>query len=401
MSFWRKFLDRRQSLPEFVPEVSEMAVVTQDSSQKTFPKALENRFCPSPWSYTEIISTGEVFVCCSAWTNFKFIGNIYKESPEEVWNSHQAVTMRAGILEGSFCECDHQKCPHIFGNSLPTRQSVRNDWYGEVMGRAIDENLTVLPHGPLVVKLNNDESCNLSCPSCRDKLLVATKSRQAKLQHAFDNHILPFLKDALILVLAGDGDPFGSHHYRHVMIQTAEQLPKLKIGLHTNAVLLDEKAWQDCRLEGRTEMVQVSVDASTEETYSVVRRGGDFKRLMKNLEFIAEKRRKNVIKRFDLVFVVQTQNFREMKDFVLLGKRLGVDSVEFMLIYHWLRGLSGSEYAEQKIWGEDHPRHQEFLAILTDPIFRDPIVKMAALDSLLEKRQLTEITAPFGEFQKR
>ena len=373
----------------------------EEASSKVFPEALRDRFCPSPWSYAEIFSTGEVFVCCSAWTNFKFIGNIFTDPPELVWNSRQAIAMRAGILEGSFCECDHLKCPHIFGNLLPTRQSIRQAWHGGVMGEAIDRNLTSLAHGPLVVKLNTDESCNLSCPSCRDKLLVAAKSKQARLQLAFDNFILPFLKDARILVLSGDGDPFGSNHYRHVMIQTAEHLPNLKVGLHTNAVLLDEKAWEDCRLEGRTEMVQVSIDAATEKTYSIVRRGGDFNRLLKNLDFIAAKRRSNDIKRFDIIFVVQTHNFEEMKDFILLGKQLGVDSVEFMLIYQWSRGLNSVEYQQQKIWGAEHPRHREFLKVISDPIFRDPMVTMAALDMLLSEIQPAEIATPTGEaFQK-
>jgi radical SAM family protein/iron-sulfur cluster protein len=373
----------------------------EQATSKVFPEALKDRFCPSPWSYSEIFSTGEVFVCCSAWTNFKCIGNIFTDPPESVWNSHQAIAMRAGILEGSFCECDHSKCPHIFGNLLPTRQSVRNDWYGAVMGEAIDKNLTVLSHGPLVVKLNTDESCNLSCPSCRDKLLVAAKSKQARLQQAFDNFILPFLKDTRILVLSGDGDPFGSNHYRHVMIQTAEHLPNLKLGLHTNAVLLDERAWEDCRLEGRTEMVQVSIDATTEETYSIVRRGGDFNRLLKNLDLIATKRRNNDIGRFDIIFVVQTHNFAEMKDLVLLGKRLGVDHVEFMLIYQWARGLKTSEYQEQKIWGVEHPRHREFINVISDPIFSDPIVTMAARDMLLNEIQPAEIATPTGDaFQK-
>ncbi len=181
-----------------------------------------------------------------------------------------------------------------------------------------------------------------------------------------------------------------------ILIRTADVLPNLKIGLHTNAVLLDEKAWSHCRLDNRTEMIQVSIDAATEETYSVVRRRGDFRRLLRNLEFVAAKKRPFPVTRFELVFVVQTQNFREMKEFVLLGKRLGVDSIEFMLIDHWQRGMSDAEYQRQKIWGYDHPLHSEFLEALRDPIFDESLVKMSFRENMLRNIRPKEVSIPSG-----
>src|SRR5262249_50732032 len=185
-------------------------------------------------------------------------------------------------------------------------------------------------------------------------------------------------------------DPFGSNHYREIMRMTANMLPRLKLGLHTNAVLLDARAWDDCRLDGRVGTVQISIDASTSETYAYVRRGGDWPRLMRNLEFLADKHRRRKFGRFDLLFVVQTCNFREMADFVRLGQRLGVDSVQFSPIDHWGRGMSAKEYRQKKIWDAKHPQHGEFLNLLRDPIFRDPIVQFSALDMLLANRQPDE-----------
>jgi hypothetical protein len=80
------------------------------------------------------------------------------------------------------------------------------------MAEAIDKRLTVSPRGPLVVKLMTDASCNLTCPSCRDRLILVNKSEQKRMLKAFEESILPLLKDAAILVLAGDGDSFARHY---------------------------------------------------------------------------------------------------------------------------------------------------------------------------------------------
>jgi hypothetical protein len=65
--------------------------------------------------------------------------------------------------------------------------------------------------------------------------------------------------------------------------------------------------------------------------------------------------------------------------------------VQFSLIDHWGRGMTDAQYREQKIWGPEHPRHREFLAMLKDPIFREPIVQMNALEMLLDNRQPSEV----------
>jgi uncharacterized Fe-S cluster-containing radical SAM superfamily enzyme len=44
-------------------------------------------------------------------------------------------------------------------------------------------------------------------------------------------------------------------------------------GLHTNGVLLDARAWDDCRLERRVDRMEVSIDAADPLTYGIVRRG--------------------------------------------------------------------------------------------------------------------------------
>ena len=268
--------------------------------------------------------------------------------------------------------CDHIKCPQIAGRHLPSRTELWDPYY-RVVAR---HNIIKSPRLPMHVKLVHDDSCNLSCPSCRDTILVAKKNRQAELDRVLRDFILPFIKDCRILELSGDGDPFASKHYRDILSMTADRYPNMGISLHTNGVLCDSAAWTELRLQNRVHSVLVSVDAAQKSTYDIVRRGGNWERLSANLEFLVGSKRRGQIKSVTLAFVVQAQNFREMAEFVRWGKALGVNNVAFTLIYDWDRAHLGAKFKDMQIWSEEHPLHGEFLQVLRDPIFDDPIVRL-------------------------
>src|SRR5271156_1705952 len=124
-----------------------------------------HKFCDNPWTYCEIYAGGGVYVCCPAWNHNVAVGNIFYNTPDEIWNSHQAQLFRLGILDGSYSACDLEKCPKILSGSLPTVEKARLSWVGEIVSDAIDNNRLIAKHGPTVVKIGYDASCNLSCPS--------------------------------------------------------------------------------------------------------------------------------------------------------------------------------------------------------------------------------------------
>jgi MoaA/NifB/PqqE/SkfB family radical SAM enzyme len=357
---------------------------------------IENqKFCQNPWTYTEIYAGGGVYNCCPAWNYNVAVGNIFTEAPEEIWNSYQAQLFRRGILDGSFSACDRQKCPSLIADSLPSVAESRDSWVGEILSDAIDNQRVLAKYGPAVVKIGYDSSCNLLCPSCRTELILAKKKEQEKLNEIRDKFILPFLENAKILVMSSDGDPFASNHYRDILRLTYEKLPNLKLGLCTNGVLLDQKAWEDCKLEGRVVNIQISIDAAREDTYNRVRRGGDFARLIRNLQFLSEKRRGANHFGFDLLFVVQACNFREMPAFVDLGESVGADTVQFMLIDHWGRAMETEEYKNAKIWDKAHPEYAEFADLLKSDIFRHPIVKLGNVEAVVRSEQPPELIVNF------
>lgn len=336
---------------------------------------LSTRFCGLPFEFAEIHWTGDVFLCCPAWNGSRSIGNVFTDEPSALWNSLAARQIRSGVLDGSFSHCSHEACPLIVSGNLPSRSEASGD-----VKEIISNNVTWLRKGPSHLKLCHDDTCNLSCPSCRSRVITADTQRQAKLDKMFREFILPFAKDAKMLTLSGDGDPFASRHYRDIMRGTAQSNPSMKIGLHTNGVLCDAKSWTDCLLWGRVERVDVSIDAAAAATYSIVRRGGDFERLLENLRFLSGLRASSEIGYLQLSFVVQSINFREMNDFVKLGQMYNVDRVYFSLIRHWSRSMvSDVEFENLEIHRDSHPLNGEFRERLRHSIFDDPIVMLGDL----------------------
>jgi wyosine [tRNA(Phe)-imidazoG37] synthetase (radical SAM superfamily) len=335
---------------------------------------LSQRFCSFPFSLAEIHNNGNVHVCCPGWVRGGPIGNIFRDQPDKLWNSLAAQQMRKQILDGSFSGCRSDVCQFIRSKTLP----LRKDMTGPTAD-IIATDRTELATGPETVKLAHDDSCNLSCPSCRTHMIVANAERQAVLDRMLHEFILPFLKDAKTLCLSGDGDPFASRHYRAIMRETARTNPSLRISLHTNAVLCDERAWVDCSLSGRVDWVEVSVDAARPETYSLVRRGGDFERLLRNLEFLSKLRTSGQISTLALNLIVQRANFREMPEFVDLAVRFNVDQVNFSSIQQWGRAMNEAEFAESQVWRHGHPEYREFVAVLRDPRLQHKIVNMGTV----------------------
>lgn len=330
---------------------------------------LATHFCPHPFTTLETTHTGLAFVCCPVWLPTP-IGTLGTEAMQ-LWTSPAARKIRDSIVDGSFHYCDHRHCSFITNRTLPHRESAA--------ARAIlDEYVAkgTVDRLPTYVTLSHDKSCNLSCPSCRSRTYVAGKRKQAELDQLTETAILPLLRHAERVNITGSGDPFGSNHFRSLLRRLAEpDFASLGIDLHTNGQLWDERAWTELRLQGRVRYAQISIDAARPETYAFVRRGGSFERLLENLAFVKGLRNSGEIAFLEFSMVVQARNFREMPDFVALGRRFGADAVSFQMIRK--RDIfSAQEYEEAFIASPQHAHYPEFLEVLRSPDLAAPDVRI-------------------------
>jgi len=325
------------------------------------------------------------------------IGNLDELTLDEAWNSPEAQAIRASILDGSYEFCSSVHCPKLgAGTSGLIPNAEVTDSYHR---RIIQKGQTKLPFGPREVTLGYDTSCALSCPACRKTVHTCDGEAATKIATIQEHVFGSSLQNTAFITMSSNGEPFDSGFYLDALRSfNWSKYVSLRINLITNGLKLDEAMWASIRkCHGSINSVFVSVNAATRATYEKVQRGGSWETLQNNLAFIARLYAEKCIPKFVLTFYVQDNNFREMKDFVALGRQLGVEMVLFGPLLQ-----SGSHsrkaYREAAVHMPGHPRHAEFRALLEDPIFQDPIVQLGMLaeapepveeaESLMDEQEL-------------
>jgi len=340
-------------------------------------------FCSKPFEWfevTQLNDRGTVYLCCPTWLSVP-VGNLRTQSVQEIWNSPAAQELRQSILDGSFRFCDSGKCPYLQTSSGPV--TTVHEVEDPDLKRAITDNLTRLPYGPKKVICTYDQSCNLSCPSCRTEIIVEVRHRDEILdiQEKIRSQAL---KDADYLNITGSGDPFGSPFFRKwLRTMSKAEVPKLeRLHLHSNGILWTPRMWSTLSeaIRPMIKSAEISIDAATAETYSINRRGGRFEALLENLMFIQTLRREGPLQYVKISMVVQDNNFREMPEFVRLGQRLSFDAVYFSQLVNW-GTFSDEEFRRRAVHRPEHPHYWEFVTLLQDPLFEAPIVDLGNLTS--------------------
>ena len=128
-------------------------------------------------------------------------------------------------------------------------------------------------------------------------------------------------------------------------------------------------------------LIYVSMDAARSETFRELRRGATLEQVLECLKFISKLRSEDQIGEFGLLFVVQERNFPEMKEFVELATSLGCDTVKFYRIIDFSTYPPG-DFEKRDVCASQHPRHQELLELLRDPVFGGGIVDLGNLFDL-------------------
>tara|TARA_Y100000310_G_scaffold65243_1_gene60760 strand:- start:3093 stop:4541 length:1449 start_codon:yes stop_codon:yes gene_type:complete len=343
----------------------------------------EKVYCTRPFDHAQPMDNGEIMPCCPAWVDDYSLGNINKESYEEIWNGEKAQKLRGSILDGSFKYCNAKSCQHMTAKTfcVGTLEQLKERKVDGQILRDIEIGKTILDHGPHEVQFAHDRSCNLSCPSCRRSVIMVAGEKQKELLKIQDKLQADFLKDSTRLFVTGSGDAFASPIFRKFLSTLVEeQAPKLQhINILSNGLLLN-KYWHTLSdfAKEKIEYISISIDAATPETYSVNRRGGDWNLLHENLEFIRALRLDGHIKGFQISFVTQENNFHELKDFILMGEKYNVDAVQLQIIEpNFIRDLGYGDYLkewkEKAVHEKTHPRHEELMEIIMSDFF-DPYI---------------------------
>lgn len=324
-------------------------------------------------------------MCCEGWLNVP-VGHTCNEdgsaAPDietNVWQGQVAKAIRKSVLDGSFRFCNRALCPHINQISGPVKYVSNIAWQELFELYKSDKSFR-----PKTINLAYDRSCNLACPSCRHDIVMSDSATRAiNVQYA-ESLIAQFNGDIEELYITGSGDPFASRHYWDLLTgPLLKKYEQIKLRIHTNAQLFTARRWEKIsHLGQRISTLEVSIDGASKETYELNRHPGKWEPLMENMEMIAQLRQAKKIPFLKLAFVVQKNNWREMEQFVEMGRRWNVDSIFFMPLNNW-GTFSAEEYQARAVHLSNNIEHDQFVAYLRSGQFQGNDIDIGAFAYLM------------------
>lgn len=308
--------------------------------------------CLRPFFNAEIYHNGDVFTCCSSYVKYP-IGNIFRDSFEEIWNGSAAQTIRGQLLLGNQAACRTELC-HL------ADRSGKGVCGKNLTDKQLTALKTTMPY-PKNVLFSYDDECNVRCMMCRRKRVRYSHNELAKLNSRID-YILPMLKNATMVAPVG-GELFASRHSRLLVKQIIEKYPKIKFRISTNGLFANETMFRELgllytdknkRLKSRLHQVTVSLHATTKKTYQKIVLGSNWEIVTQNLQWLSELKQRQQMVNFIMVFVLSELNYRELPDFMDWAHNLGAWPVAW----------------EYKNWGAQNEKQARELSIV-NPLHRD------------------------------
>ena len=301
-------------------------------------------FCPRPFDTVLIDKNGSCFVCeCTAWLP-QSVGNLNLQSLEDILKSPMRDRLQQSISDGSYRYCNNTQCSYL----LDTRPM---GWPATPVASQIKN-----------IRLAIDDSCNLSCPSCRINTVFVKSGKLLQQRMQLAKRIIEYIAihvDPITLHIGSDGDPFASLVYRYFIKQT-KNFPHVRFSVQTNGLLVKKMFQRHEDMFKKLDVLNVSIDGSSLETYEHLRRGGSFKKIIENLEFIKEIKLKLNFK-FIMHFVVQAENYQEMPGIIELAKKYSADHVWLNKITDW---NTFANFEAKNIMNPAHAEHQEYKDVL-------------------------------------
>ncbi len=196
--------------------------------------------------------------------------------------------------------------------------------------RFLRTNITkpiIIKNKPVIAQIEPTSECNLKCKMCvREKTGVPIGTL------SFKNfkRILDKLDCLFKLHLSGQGEPFMNPDL-FKMVRYANERGVI-VYFTTNGTLLTKSIIENiCNVE--IGEIGVSIDSPKKEVYEKIRKGAKFEKVLENIKNLVEtlkKRKKKTI--VSLAIVLLKENLKDIEDFVLLAKKLGIKKIGFQTI---------------------------------------------------------------------
>ena len=231
--------------------------------------------CVAPWVSLEFDPAGWVYACCAS--GLYPLGRIGEQPLRELWGGERALVFRESLQRWDLTVACGPCRWHLEHGRMDPVAAVYDRY--PVSSPEPDR-----PYSMLFALSNR---CNLGCVMCTPEL-SSTLRHEAGLpalpspyDDEFFEDLAPFL-DGLGLAKFVGGEPFLAPEHRRVW-QLMDQLaspPSMQVTTN-GTIWTDRVEW----LLGRFEVdISISIDAATAPTYEAIRRGGNHRELLENVE---------------------------------------------------------------------------------------------------------------------
>jgi radical SAM protein with 4Fe4S-binding SPASM domain len=181
---------------------------------------------------------------------------------------------------------------------------------------------------PMAVSIEPTTSCNLRCPECPSGLRSFTRPTGMLDPELFRN-TMDQLKDSLsYLLFYFQGEPY--LHPDFLDLVKIASSNGIYTATSTNAHYLDEENARKTVESGLDRLI-ISIDGTTQDTYSSYRVGGKLDKVLEGAKNIVHWKKKlgSSTPHTIFQFLVVKPNEHQMQDVLRLGKQIGVDEVAF------------------------------------------------------------------------
>jgi tetratricopeptide (TPR) repeat protein len=329
---------------------------------------LKQFVCPLPFEHFEIGPAGDVLVCCGHWVPTS-IGNFLRDPIDGILNSNAAHKLRESMTDGSYKYCNHLDCGHMIQGTLPTAEELEKP-----ATRNAVANRNYRMEGIDYLTFGFDQTCNLSCPSCRTHRIVEKVSASIEKARAVEEKLVDLLPTVRILHINPAGELFGSKPSRKLLeLIDDERCPDLRLDIISNGTLFSEEEWNKFSgIHNKVRSIRISIDAASKETFEKLRRLSHYEPFVENMRFLSRLRATDIIPQLKFSFTYQLDNFREMPEFVDFCASMNADYAIFERLQNIV--FSWDEFRQKAVHYPDHPLYGEFLGIISSPIFASPRV---------------------------
>lgn len=343
-----------------VEELRTHTMASKYMSATYFDKRQNSCACDMPFDMLWIGREGSSRLCeCPDYLDVG-CGNIGVTDIQEAWQSPLAKIIRLSAVNNTYTFCSRELCGLL---------SEDKECDTILERREVEEILS-----PLHINVAIDTVCNLHCPSCRKSLCAKNNENAELVVKTCTDAILNsgWLESAEELMVGGSGESFLSKHYKSVIYEGAGK--RKNIVIMTNGTLFTPEEWK--RLEGKYEHIgfMVSIDAATKDTYEKVRCGGNFDKLMSNMDFLSNLRKENRVHSIIAIMIVQKANYKEIPDFIRWAKDKGFDRVNLSHIRNWGSFKANEFYRNVSMFDRNGQMKPELKMVLEDPVCNDPMV---------------------------